>query len=153
MWLAWAIGCGLPPGPGAPVDVPDLEPPTISSFELGCDADRGVWTLRVDATAWTGGGVTWWTVDGAYFERHSVKSTSYAEDGSAEHLELALGIVSDWRAQVDGSSTAFTCADRVDVVFTLEDLDGKTVDCRVTGPDPLRWQDIEGTPSCDLIWP
>ena len=151
MIVAALVGCGLPPGPGPGIDTagPDLPPPTIADLALACDVGANRWHLTLEASSWAGNAVSWWTEDGAYIEKHRLPSVAFAEDGSAETFDLSLGIVSDWRSQSDGSSTAFTCARDVDVLVTLEDLDGNRVDCATRGPDPARWADIDDTPSCD----
>ncbi len=145
------LACALPPGPGTGVDTsePTVPTPAIGSFSVDCDADADRWTVTLEATAWGGNAPSFWTVDGAYVEVHRVSSVAYEEDGSGESYALSLGIVSDWRAQADGVNTAFTCAQPVDVLLTLQDLDGVVVDCRSWGPSPERWVGLPGIPPCD----
>lgn len=136
-WVAWVAlgGCpqpgpfGHPPPPPAPIPTP-----SIASFDVDCDVDAGAWTVDVEATAWTGGGVSLWSTDLVYLERHVVLGQASAEDGSSETLGLTLGIVSDWRRQTANVSTVFTCADEPSIAFSLLDVDGAIVDCRFVGP-------------------
>ncbi len=154
MWLWWAIiACGpaLPSvGDSAePVVVPAS--PSLASFDLSCDADVGVWTLQATTDAWSGGAVSHWSVDGAYVETHRPIALSYAEDGSSETLELVLAMVSDWREQSSGASTAFTCAAGPQVLFVLNDLGGVAADCLVVG-EPAFFDDVGDTPDCAEAW-
>ncbi len=150
-WIVGLAGCGSSSLGQAPVAAPPRTPPTIASMAFGCDTDAGRWTLELRATAWSGGADSYWTVDGAYVEQHPIDAVAYAEDGSGETLELSMGIVADWRT-AGPALTAFECAEPVDVLVVLSDLDGVAADCRSLGPDPARWAAIDDTPDCDRIW-
>ena len=55
--------------PAAVVDPAfELPPPRIEVFEVDCNSDKAKWTLSIETSAWTGGGLTAWTVDGVYVE-------------------------------------------------------------------------------------
>ncbi|MEQ1502000.1 MAG: hypothetical protein ABMB14_07200 [Myxococcota bacterium] len=134
-WVgACAVGLGCappalndPPTPVAP------HTPAITAFAVDCDLDAGSWSVAVEADGFTGGGVTFWTTDLVYLERHVVNVVASAPDGSRDELLLGLGIVSDWRDQTPNASTVFTCADAPTVSFGLLDADGAVVECRATG--------------------
>lgn len=144
-------GC-FPPATGDPLPEVVLEVPEIASFDLRCNADRGKWALAVEATSWTGGGTTHWTVDGDYVEAHAVRSVAAEPDGSWDSLALNLDVTADWRNVKNGGPTAFSCGDDPTVVFGLNDLDGNRVDCRVTGPRPKIWQNVRGVSGCQQEW-
>jgi hypothetical protein len=116
-----------------PKPPPDPPPPEIAALSFDCDVDAGNWTLTVEATAWTGGGVAVLTRDLQYVEEHAVNATASAPDGLGEDLALVLSIVSDWRAQADGRSTVFTCAQAPTLGFTLLGLDGEAAECWLEG--------------------
>ncbi|HHO49281.1 MAG TPA: hypothetical protein ENK18_00015 [Deltaproteobacteria bacterium] len=143
------LGCGGSGLGSEPRGGPQLQPPIIESLSLDCDTDGGRWLLQLEASSWTGGASSFWTLDGAYIEQHAIDAIAYAEDGTGESLELSMGMVSDWR-QAGPFVTAFTCAEPVDVLVVLYDLDDRQVDCRVLGPDPQRWAALD-VPSCDRI--
>jgi len=143
------VGCLPPDQTPRPWKIAQLETPEISASELYCDVDAAKWELEVEATSWTGGGSTVWTVDGVYTETHRVNSFSAAADGSEDLLKLSLNIVADWREAKNGSATTFVCAADPNVVFVLKDTDGAVVDCAAYGPDPLIWLDVEGVAACE----
>lgn len=147
----WLLGCGGSGLGSAPVAGPELSPPTITSLALDCDTDGGRWLLSLQASSWTGGGDSFWTLDGDYIEQHAIDAIAYAEDGSGEDLELSMGIVTDWR-QAGPAATAFTCPEPVDVLVVLYDLEDQQADCRLLGPEPARWEALEGVPACAQIW-
>lgn len=145
--MIWLVAC-VAPGPyGRAEPPPELAPPVIASYSLACDVDASEWTLEVEATSWTGGGTSFWTVDGEYVEEHVVDTIAYEPDGSGETLRAEIGIVSDWRL-LAARNTAFTCGEDPDVIFLLSDLEGGDADCRTSGPDPARWADVEDVGSC-----
>src|SRR6185436_4887493 len=76
---------------------PVLVPPQITALDLACDVEGEKWTLSASASSWTGGGTLWFTEDGEYVEKHTVRTKSAEPDGSAETLGADIGIVSDWR--------------------------------------------------------
>ena len=130
-WLACVA-----PGPyGEHPPALEIPTPEIAAFAVECDLESGVWKLEASATSWTGGGSALWSEDLVYVEQHVVNAVSIAPDAAGEELLLTLAIVNDWRAQTPGTSTVFTCADAPNVAFTLFDVDGEPVDCRVVGPD------------------
>jgi hypothetical protein len=135
-WLpALMAACRPPPGQATePMPAPFSPPPAIAEFSLGCDADDGRWEVRILTDAWSGGAVSHWTLDGSYIEKHTISSVQILLDGSEDTLELNLSIVADWRL-ASGSNTIFHCADDVNVVVVLNDLEGKRSDCRVLGPE------------------
>jgi hypothetical protein len=141
------VACAAPGPFGRAEPAPDLEPPVIASFALSCDLDASQWTLEAEATSWTGGGTSFWTVDGEYVEEHVVDTVAYEPDGSGETLRAEIAIVSDWRLLAP-RNTAFTCAEDPDVIFLLSDRDGGDADCRTSGPDPAVWADVEGVGVC-----
>lgn len=124
-----------------------LEPPTIESLDVVCDADRGRWTLTIDATAWTGGATTAWTSDGTYVELHDFSTESYADDGSYEVLVMTLSIVEDWR-EAAASSTVFLCTEEPSLVLSLRGTDGEQADCATWGPNPELLAALEDVPQC-----
>jgi hypothetical protein len=133
--------------PGAPAPVPT---PALVSSSLDCDADASRWTLLATADSWTGGGLSAWSQDLVYIEQHDVVAVASAPTPTEEELRLELGIVSDWRAQDDDSSTIFTCADTPIVVFTLLSLEQEPVECWVTGPLQLELSEELGCYSLNL---
>lgn len=129
IWLLTACGPLYNPGDSPPQIPPD--PPTITAFEVACMRDADRWAITVDTALWTGGGAVWMTAGGTWSERHAIRSTRAASDGSTDHLDLKLPIVADWRDASPGSSTAFTCSDPTAwqlVVFTQA---GEPADCRI----------------------
>lgn len=135
--LACALSAGCPlPGPyGQPPEPrPPLPTPQIASFSVDCNVDAGTWSLVAESTAPTGGGVALFSSDLEYIEQHAVLVSASEPDGSGDTLQLTLVIVSDWRTQLSGRSTVFTCADAPTVAFNLLDTDGQTIDCRLEGP-------------------
>lgn len=146
--VALLVGCAMP-GPYGVRDPEPVEvlPPAIASFAVDCDVDDGQWTVEVEATAWTGGGTSWWTVDGVYVEEHGIDPVATEPDGAGETLEATISVVVDWRL-ASARNTAFACSDDPNVLFELKDLDGNGVDCRVVGPDPAIWAGVEGVPGC-----
>lgn len=151
--LVAAAGCAAVGCAGQrPVDsdaLPTLATPNIVEATLRCDADDATWTLEILADAWTGGGVTSWTVDGEYVETHKVFSVVVAEDGTSDELLLSLSVVADWREAQAGSKTNFTCASDPNVVFVLDDVDGDPVACRGWGPNPAIWDGVSGVTACE----
>ena len=142
-----AAACAMPGPYGRPPPEPELASPRIASYALDCDLDAETWTLSVEATSWSGGGKSYWTVDGAYVEEHVVDAISYEPDGTGESLLAEIGVVADWRL-LGPRSTAFTCGDDPDVLFRLWDLEGEPVDCRTSGPDPAVWARVQGVGAC-----
>lgn len=148
-WLALlAVGCGpaVPTPPGPP---PAPRTPRIVEASLRCDAPSALWTLEVVADAWTGGGVSAWTVDGRYVEVHPVRSVAAAEDGGSDELQLLLPVVADWREAGPGSGTDFSCASDPDVLFVLRDARGEPAGCVQWGPHPDVWETVEGFAPCE----
>lgn len=142
------VGCA-PIAPTPAGEPPTLSTPRIVEASLTCDADDAAWTLEVLADAWTGGGVSVWTVDGVYVEVHKVLSVVAAADGSADELLLELGIVEDWREAASGATTNFSCPTDPNVVFVLDDVHGDPVDCRAWGPDPSVWEQVADISACE----
>ena len=132
----WRVLACVAPGPfgehGQALVIPK---PAIERFTVDCEVETGDWRLDVTASSWTGGGVSLWSEDLRYIERHVVGVVESEPEAAGETLELTLTIVSDWRAQAPNNSTVFTCADDPNIAFTLYDVDGVEVDCRVVGPD------------------
>jgi len=147
--LLFLVGCVPQANSGKPWKVAEIVTPEIASTDLYCDVDAAKWELEVEATAWTGGGSTVWTVDGIYAETHRVNSLAAAADGSEDLLKLSLKIVADWREAKNGSATTFLCAEDPNVVFILKAVDGTVVDCASYGPDPLIWNEVEGVAPCE----
>jgi hypothetical protein len=148
LWLTLAA-C-LPPQSGEkPWKVATLAVPEIANTDLYCDLDTAKWQLEVEATAWTGGGSTVWTVDGTYVETHAVNSFSAAKDGTDDLLKLTLKIVADWREVKSGSATTFKCAEDPNVLFVLRETEGDVVDCAAFGPEPEIWNDVDGVSPCE----
>ncbi|MCA9573340.1 MAG: hypothetical protein KC656_36135, partial [Myxococcales bacterium] len=82
----WLVACSVAE-PGPPVLDPDLVPPTITTAEVSCDPEDGVWSVTVETDAWAGGAVLLWTTDGAFVERHTgFRSLRAAPDGTADRL-------------------------------------------------------------------
>lgn len=147
--LTWLSGCGASP---ADTDVvPALTSPRITAFDWACDVDEDAWTLAVEASSWSGGGALWLTSDGSYVEQHAIRVTRDEPDGSGETLALELGIVSDWRDQASGSSTAFLCTNAPALRFQLDERSGEPADCRFDG-EPGVWAGVPDAPSCDTPW-
>ncbi len=143
------FGCLPPDASDKPWKDANPGPPEIAFFDLYCDVDAAKWELEVEATAWTGGGNTIWTVDGEYVETHTVSSVQAAADGTEDILKLSLKIVADWREAKSGSATAFRCAEDPNVLFTLLGTGGAPVDCEIAGPNPEIWNVLEDPPQCD----
>ena len=152
MVLVALAGCVMPGPFGDRASDVVLVTPEISDFGLDCDVDRGVWTLTIEATSWTGGADSWWTLDGVYVEEHGIDTVAYEPDGSGESLRAEIAVVADWRQLAD-RNTAFTCADGPNVLVQLADLDGLEVDCRASGPDPALWAEVEGVEPCAAVLP
>lgn len=123
----------------------------ITAVSWDCDPDLAQWSFVVDTEHWTAGGVVWITGDTDRAERHGLPSVAAAEDGSTDHLELKLSVVSDWRYAVLGSSTGWRCLDEPELSFVVviyaEDDSGET-DCRSWGANPEIWAEIPGGPVC-----
>ena len=126
--------------------------PAITAVTWSCDVDSATWSFAVDTTGWTAGGVLWITADVDRAEKHSMPSTKAASDGSTDHLELSLGVVSDWRYAVWGSTTGWRCIDEPELSFLVgiyaEDGSGQA-DCRTWGASADIWAQIPGGPTCD----
>lgn len=131
------FGCAPHPDSDRPLPDPEAGVPEIGALKLTCDADEATWTLRVEATAWTGGGTLYLSRGEGYFEAHPVRAIKSAADGSAETLRLDLDVSSDWRDQSPGSSTVFGCAGDTSWRFVLDDLDDVPVDCEEHAPASL----------------
>lgn len=127
----------------------DLEPPVIETIELACDADRGRWAMTLKASAWTGGAASAWTIDGEYVEIHTMARKSWQTDGTGETLEMTLTIADDFRDV--GGGTVFTCSTDPNGVLVLYDTENNPSDCRAWGPEPRIFEDIEDTPTCDIL--
>lgn len=138
-------GCPLPGPFGQHPPPVEVGPPELVSIELLCDPDKDGWKLAATSTGFSGGGQSQWTEDGRYVELHTVPVVSSAVDGSAESLSLSLAIVPDWRLQVDGASTVFTCGDAPSVSFALLDATGEFAAC-ATFADPAS-DPVLGCPS------
>lgn len=146
MWL-WAA-CSLRNAPyvGETGFAPGEDPPALGLVDLRCDADDAVWKLEATATGATGGGTTWWTVDGLAVEEHEVPSVARLPDGS-EELALSLDIEDDPLAAKPDASTSFRCLSGVATRFGLRDVDGKLVACTDFG-DPAIWDLVPDVPPC-----
>ena len=144
--LLLLAGCFLPPA-GKPVEEGEIGTPSIAEFRLWCDHDRGVWEVRIVTDAWSGGATAHLTEDSVYVEKKNIDSVGFAADGSEDRLEASFPVAEDWR-DVGGRTTAFRCSDDPSILITVSDLDGKTVDCRVLGPNPGVFP-LLGVGSCD----
>lgn len=132
-------------------EIPDRVPAIVSA-SVTCDADDAVWRFVVETDAWTGNGQVALSTDGDYVERHTMYSASAAADGSADHLELELDVVGDWRDANAGSSTAFNCQEPdLAGVLRVYTRDGDDVaDCRAFGDAPERWAAWDASLACDV---
>ena len=115
--------------------------PAILSAKADCDEAEAEWSFQAKTDAWTGNGQVLLSADGVYIERHPMFSTSAAADGSADTLELGLGIVPDWRDVTLGASTVFNCgAPALTGILRVWTQDGEAqAACRVFGEAPERW--------------
>lgn len=140
--LLLLLGCPVPEADSG-VFEPGEALPTLSEVEVVCDASGPAWLLDLHTNAWTGGGKLWLSTDGAYVEAHPILSKEAAIDGSADHLELKLTIVSDFRDVAAGSRTAFNCGTpELAGLLIVYGTDAETVgDCRAFGELPERWAD------------
>ena len=150
-FLFWGMSLGCR-GPEDDTDgAPVLTDPEITTLTWACDVDAGQWSLGVEASSWSGGGALWLTSDGVYVERHPVRVLRDEADGSGETLGLDLAVVSDWRDQASGSSTAFLFANAPAFRFVLDDRAGEPADCRADG-DVAVWSRVVDAPACDIPW-
>ncbi len=117
--MIWWLACAGPV-PSADTAAIATDPPVITSGSWDCSAEDDRWSFTVDTRFWTGNGSVLLSVDGVYVEEHGLRSTESAADGTADHLELELGIEADPRDASPGTSTAFLCD-----VSTREDLSGR----------------------------
>lgn len=150
--FVFATGCDVGFAPTTP-DPVDYAVPSITTATVACDPERPRWTFTVDTTAWTGNGEVLLSADGAYIERHDLDSTSAAADGTSDHLELKLDVVSDWRDVSEGANTVFNCGEPVLVgVIQVFTRDGDDVaDCRGFGTTPSLWADWEPETACAVV--
>lgn len=126
--------------------------PTISAVTWSCDPDAAEWSFAEDTLGWTGGSALWMTTDVDRVERHGMGSVKAAADGSTDHLELSLGVVSDWRYAVWGSTTGWRCSDEPDLSFLImiyTETGGDQADCRTWGASADIWASIPDGPTCD----
>jgi hypothetical protein len=139
--------------PDSGVAAIDDDDPRLSEVLVICDASVPAWRVDLHADAWTAGGALWLGVDGAYIEKHPIPSTEAALDGEDDHLELTLGIVSDFRDAALGSKTAFNCGTPgLQGLLGVYSRDGERMtDCRVFGDDPARWEDWEIASCADAV--
>ncbi len=146
--LLLLLGC---PAPEADTGVPSpgSTPPRFTEVEVVCDGNDATWRISMFTDAWTGGGELWLSADGDYVEAHPFVSREAALDGSSDHLELNLGVVSDFRDVAAGSRTAFNCGTpELAGLLVVYATDAETVaDCRVFGSELDRW-DAWGFPTC-----
>ena len=131
----WLAACGPIYDPGDPAPQIPPDPPVITAFEVDCKRDADRWSISVDTDFWTGGGALWMTTGGDWFERHAIRSTRAAADGSTDHLELKLPIVADWRDASPGTTTAFSCADDAAWQLIVFNREGDPSDCRFEDPN------------------
>ena len=148
--LLFSVACRLPSTiPDDRVD-PILTPPLISTLDVTCDPDASERAVALTATSWTGGANWYLTADGAYVERHYVRSQSAAADGSSDTLGLTVSIVGDGQDASSGSSTAFLCSDAPSWRLVLYDAYGSAItDCRTNG-DTSVWTSQPDVPACDI---
>jgi len=144
-----AVGCLLPGGDSAVLN-PELSPPEIDDIDLVCDVDKGLWTIELVVSAWTGGAELMWTTDAEYVEIHSFQSISAGPKGKREVLILEMSSAVDWRVGGNGA-TAFSCASTPSVLVTVFDLDREISDCARFGyrPDLVETLNVS---SCDQVW-
>ena len=125
------------------------DPATIAEIAFGCDEKAATWTLVVDTEHWTAGGRLYMGMDATDVESHRVYSSSAAADGSADHLELELGIVADFRDVSLGSTSAWLCSDQpaLSYLVSVQLADGSDrADCRTWGVDPTIFEE-----PCDVV--
>ena len=155
--LAAALAGCVPQGGTSPAaDSSDFydQAPAITELTWTCDAAAASWSFQVNTTGWTGGGALWIAERGDRVERHGMSSVSAAADGSTDHLSLTLGSVADWRYAVEGSSTAWRCADQPALSFEIAvyTRDGSArADCRTWGADPSLWDRLDEVPDCATV--
>jgi hypothetical protein len=111
--------------------------PLVESYERTCNVDAGNWSVDLEATSWTGGAVSYWSQDLLYVEQHAVLVVSSPPEPVGETLSLTLSIVSDWRTQLNGVSTVFTCGDEPTTLIVLLDTGGEVADCLLDGDPAL----------------
>ena len=145
-------GCEVGFAPTTP-DPPEYAVPAITAASVECDPDRPRWTFDIETSAWTGNGQVLVSADGVYIERHGIGSISAAADGTTDHLQLKLDVVSDWRDVDEGDTTIFNCGDaNVVGVMQVYTRDGGAVaDCRGFGASPGRWADWEPDTACPTV--
>ncbi len=146
MWLLAACSLRNAPYVGDTGFAPGADPPALALADLHCDADDARWKLDATATGATGGGTTWWTVDGVVVEEHEVPAVARHPDGH-EDLSLSLDIVDDPLAAKPDASTSFRCLSGVATRFGLRNVDGELVDCVDFG-DPAIWELVPEAPPC-----
>ena len=132
----WAlIGCGPLSAIQNDAEQVTWGDPAIVAGTLECSLTEEEWVLSVETNSWAGGGNLLMTVDGEYVESHAVFSVGAASDGTYDKLSLSLAIKADWRDAIEGSSTAFLCAEDVAALFKLESMEGDIVECAYFGAD------------------
>jgi hypothetical protein len=149
--VAFLAVCCAPPRGTTSADVPSYGVPAIVSASADCNPQQAQWRFELDTDAWTGGGALLWSANGSWVEEHRLDSKEAADDGSSDHLELALTIVPDWRDQEANASTALNCeTPGLGGVLTVFARDGKTVaDCRFLGDDQAAFDAWELGVGCE----
>lgn len=150
--FASAAGCNLGFKDTTPDD-PVYAFPVITAATVECDPTRARWAFTVDTTGWTGNGQVLLSADGDYVERHALDSVSAAADGTTDHLDLDLDVVSDWRDVNEGSTTVFNCAtpDLLGVIRVYDRTGDAVADCRVFGEQTDRWAAWEPDTACAFV--
>ncbi|MCB9673602.1 MAG: hypothetical protein H6737_00715 [Alphaproteobacteria bacterium] len=131
-----------------PPMIPDDENPVLVSLARDCDVQAGQWVIDAETEHWSGGMLAWWTVDGSVVEGQVVGVVESDPNGAWDRMHQVLPIVSDWRLQVNGVNTRFTCAEPVNTLFWVQNPLGARIQCRVLGPDPAVFDGIPGIPAC-----
>ncbi len=155
---ASCVGCvGHERFAGAEGEPLHSDPPSISDIRWDCDSIDAIWSFEVDTLAWTANAELWMGQDTDYVERHAVRSTSAAHDGTWDQLALELDVVADWREASSGSSTAFFCNPTTleAISFRLAVYTPGTeeqADCRSWGAQPSLFDGVDGAAACELLW-
>ena len=140
------MSCWPPPNIEGPPDYVDGTP-EIVAFTSECVVEKDRWELALEASFWTGGVDTFWSVDGVEVETHSLKTDRYAEDGTGEFLSLTLDIVVD-PADVSNGTTAFSCGDDPSATLVMYETDNQPVACMDFGSDVVDWSAVPDLPEC-----
>ena len=145
-------GCRIAPQAPRPAGPWFDGAPVVEGLSLTCDQDAARWILQSEVDAWSGGGELLITADGEVVERHTVRATESAGDGTWDCLALSLGQAADPADAAPGASSRWLCREEAELsfLFVVADTDNAAwTDCVAWGARPGVWATVEGAPACD----